>query len=83
MTLTASHSFSSNTMTRIGYVTVFNPVTAGFTATPPEGRAPLTVTFTDTSTGSPDNWRWDFGDGTTSSARNPPPHVYTAAGTTT
>ncbi len=29
------------------------------------------VQFTDTSTGSPTSWQWDFGDGTTSTAQNP------------
>ena len=76
VTLTASHAFSSNSVTRTAYVTVMNPVTASFTRAPVEGLTPLTVTFTDTSTGGPDNWRWDFGDGTTSTERNPPQKVY-------
>jgi PKD repeat protein len=29
------------------------------------------ITFTDTSTGGPTSWRWDFGDGQTSTERNP------------
>ena len=29
------------------------------------------VQFKDTSLGSPTGWRWDFGDGSTSSERNP------------
>jgi PKD repeat protein len=35
---------------------------ASFTATPRTGAAPLSVTFTDTSTGSPTGWAWFFGD---------------------
>ena len=31
----------------------------------------LVVDFTDRSTGAPTSWAWDFGDGTTSSQRNP------------
>ena len=54
--------------------------TAGFTAAPTSGPAPLAVQFTDTSTGSPTSWAWDFGDGTTSTAQNPS-HTYAAAGT--
>jgi PKD repeat protein len=40
------------------------------------------VQFTDLSTNSPTSWLWDFGDGTTSTQRNPS-HQYTAAGTYT
>jgi PKD repeat protein len=53
--------------------------TASFTASPTSGTAPLTVQFTDTSTGSPTSWSWDFGDGGMSTAQNPS-HQYTAAG---
>jgi len=79
VTLNASHAYSANTKTQTAYVNVFFPATAGFYATPLEVQAPNTVTFTDTSTGIPDTWRWEFGDGTTSTAQNPPPHLYTGA----
>lgn len=39
----------------------------------------LTASFTDTSSGSPVEWAWDFGDGDTSPAQNPN-HTYDAAG---
>ncbi len=55
-------------------------VTANFSGTPLSGTAPLTVNFTDQSTGSPTSWSWNFGDGGTSTAQNPS-HAYTAAGT--
>ncbi|MDD1667560.1 MAG: PKD domain-containing protein [Methanomicrobiales archaeon] len=55
---------------------------AGFTADPPSGAAPLTVSFTDTSTGSPAHWAWDFGDGTISSGQYPS-HTYTTDGSYT
>jgi PKD repeat protein len=38
------------------------------------------VQFTDTSTGSPASWQWSFGDGATSSLKNPS-HTYAVAGT--
>ena len=56
------------------------PVTASFTANRTAGPVPLGVAFTDTSTGNPTSWLWDFGDGETSTARNPV-HVYGDPGT--
>lgn len=47
-----------------------NPV-ANFTADVTSGCAPLTVRFTDQSTGNPTAWNWEFSNGTLSSARNP------------
>ena len=40
------------------------------------GVVPQTVQFTDQSTGTITSWIWDFGDGTTSTERNPR-HTYT------
>ena len=53
-----------------------------FTATPLTGDRPLQVTFTDLSLNPQDlaGWTWDFGDGYTSTERNPV-HVYETAGT--
>jgi PKD repeat protein len=56
-----------------------SPVAASFDADPTSGEKPLTVTFQDTSSGSPDSWWWDFGDGVTSSDQNPV-HVYQEVG---
>lgn len=42
----------------------------------------LTVSFTDLTTGEPDQWLWAFGDGTSSQAQNPT-HTYLANGTYT
>ena len=57
---------------------VSTPVT-NFTANTTAGPAPLTVRFTDTSTGNPTSWNWSFGDGATSTEQNPI-HTYTAPG---
>jgi PKD repeat protein len=56
--------------------------TADFTAAPRTGTGPLTVSFTDTSTGGATSWSWDFdGDGTPDSAVQNPTFTYTAPGT--
>jgi PKD repeat protein len=55
---------------------------ADFVASPRSGRPPLTVTFTDLTTGSPAAWQWDFGDGAASDEQNPT-HVYATPGTYT
>lgn len=47
-----------------------NPV-ASFTANITSGCAPLTVSFTDQSTGNPTSWNWEFSNGTLSSVKNP------------
>jgi PKD repeat protein len=52
---------------------------ADFTASPLQGVQPLKVQFTDKSTGSPNKWYWNFGDGKASTARNPA-HIYQNAG---
>src|SRR6185369_8189401 len=57
---------------------------AGFNGTPTSGQIPLTVTFTDTSTGMLTNRFWNFGDGTTTNTTSTTvSHVYTAPGTNT
>jgi PKD repeat protein len=53
-----------------------------FSASPVSGNPPLTVTFTDTTLGSPTYWGWSFGDGDLSGLQNPV-HTYTMPGTYT
>jgi PKD repeat protein len=56
--------------------------TASFSATPISGTAPLTVTFSDTSTGEVTSRSWDFGNGDTSIDPIPPvTSRYDSAGT--
>lgn len=50
-----------------------------FSGTPRTGMAPLTVSFTDLSTGATSGWMWDFGD-STSSTQQHPVHTYTSPG---
>src|SRR5205823_1474325 len=49
------------------------------TASPVTGFAPLTVAFYDASTGGPTTFSWSFGDGVTSTVKDPS-HVYSAPG---
>jgi len=58
------------------------PGTTSFSASVTSGTAPLEISFSDTSSGFPTAWLWDFGDGTTSDLQNPT-HTYTDAGTYT
>jgi len=69
------------TETKADYITVSSPVppTAAFVGSPTSGGYPLTVNFTDQSTGSVSAWSWNFGDSGTSTAQNPS-HQYTSAG---
>ncbi|MFA7198515.1 MAG: PKD domain-containing protein, partial [Methanoculleus sp.] len=84
--LTATNAGGSDSEEKTGYITVTSggsggdaPV-ANFTADVTSGKAPLTVNFTDLSTGSPTSWLWDFGDGTNATGQNPQ-HTYTTVGT--
>jgi len=52
---------------------------AQFTADVTSGPVPLTVHFTDQSTGGPTSWNWDFGDGASDTLQNPV-HAYTQNG---
>jgi PKD repeat protein len=83
VSLAVSGLGGSDTLTETDYITV-DPVasapTAGFTANPTQGIAPLLVDFTNTSTGDYDTCVWDFGDGQSSTNCNDPSHTYTASG---
>lgn len=48
---------------------------ADFSASPVTGNLPLKVKFIDLSKGEPTKWQWSFGDGNTSTAKNPE-HTY-------
>lgn len=56
------------------------PPSADFLADPSSGYAPLEVSFTDLSSGSPFRWEWDFGEGAPVFEQNPS-HTYENVGT--
>ena len=81
VSLTVSNVSGSNTKLKSNYIVVssISPPVAYFVGSPTSGSAPLTVQFTDQTTGGPTNWSWTFGDGGTSTAQNPS-HIYSGAG---
>jgi len=54
-------------------------ISASFSFNPASPAVGQAIQFTDTSTGTPGSWLWDFGDGATSTTQNPG-HAYTASG---
>ena len=84
VTLTVTNAAGSDGETKTNYITVNPcvPPVANFAGAPTSGGAPLNVTFTDQSTGSPTGWSWVFGDGGTSTLKNPT-HTYASAGSYT
>ena len=62
----------------IAFQGIASAQTVDFSASPVTGNAPLTVYFSDQSTGmSNPTWYWEFGDGITSTDQNPT-HIYPA-----
>ena len=57
----------------------YAPPVVNFSASPTSGTSPVTVTFSNTTTGEVTAWAWSFGDGETSSGPSPT-HVYSAPG---
>ena len=83
LTVTTADGTDTRTMTNLISVGEgVEPPIATFTATPTSGDAPLAVNFTDQSapgTSAITSWQWTFGDGSTSTEKNPA-HTYTSEG---
>lgn len=78
VSLTVTAAGGTSTKRKFVTVTAGDPLIADFGYTV-NGR---TVLFSDGSAGKPTSWHWDFGDGKTSTARNPS-HLYSQTGTYT
>jgi len=59
-------------------ITIMPDAAASFVFSPMAPRAGQTVQFTDTTPGDPTAWQWDFGDGGTSTSKNPS-HIFLKA----
>lgn len=68
---------ASTTITVSSGQTAPDILQASFSANPYSGNSPLKVQFSDRSTGNPNKWRWEFGDGAISTSQNPV-HTYNA-----
>lgn len=79
VSLKVTNNINSNTITKQNYITTSSQLVSSFTATPLSGNGPTVINFTDTSTGNPTSWLWTFGDGVTSTVRNPT-HIYSNKG---
>jgi len=83
VSLTVSGNGDSNTRVKPAYVVVAeNAPEADFSAAPTTGTAPLSVDFSDASTGTITQRSWNFGDGETSPDEDPA-HSYLAPGSYT
>lgn len=65
-----------------GLANAQDPIFADFSGSPTGGCTPLTVTFTNLSTSNFTTWSWNFGDGGTSTLKNPV-HTYLSSGSFT
>jgi PKD repeat protein len=73
-----------NTISNVSITGPLPPPVSDFSATPLSGEMPLTVQFTDLSTGVIATWLWDFkNDGTATSPSQNPTYVYQESGTYT
>ncbi len=82
VTLTAANASGSQTVTKTGYIKVYDRPTVKFSVSEFSGCIPFTTSFSDQSTsdfGTINSWKWDFDDGSTSAERNPR-HVYNQPG---
>ena len=77
--LTVYSSTTNSTFSKSITVSQTPSVTANFTANVTSGPAPLSVTFTSTSTGTVSAYYWTFGDGAVASDKSTT-HIYSKAG---
>jgi PKD repeat protein len=79
VSLTIMNATGQDTVSRSVGVSAANAVNASYTYSPASPTAGQAVQFTDTSSGTPTSWLWNFNDGTTSVVQNPS-HIFATAG---
>jgi len=71
---------TSNVTRQINVKSPSAPV-ANFTVSPNSGEAPLTVNFTNTTTGNTTSYTWNFGDNSDTVTQTSPSHTFNEVGT--
>ncbi len=71
VTLTITKGNKSDSEIKYDYIEVYTPLIANFTADITFAFSGNPVQFTDLSQGSPESWKWDFGNGEFSTTQNP------------
>jgi len=81
VTLTVSNTSQTSSKSSTDRIKIFESLDARFSADKVSGYVPLEVNFKDESLGGAgiEGWEWDFGDGNSSTQREPT-HTYTSAG---
>ncbi|MFT5461990.1 MAG: PKD repeat protein [Planctomycetota bacterium] len=82
--LTATGPGGADVETKVDYILATTPPApvADFSADVTVGSVPLSVQFSDLTTGQVDTWGWDFGDGGSSTLANPT-YIFATIGTYT
>lgn len=84
--LTVTNASGSHTVTKTAFITVYLEPVAAFIVDKNTGCSPAVIQFTDRSTTPAGTkvigWKWDFGDGGTSTEQNPK-YIYRNAGSYT
>ena len=81
VTLTVSNTSQTSSKSSTDRIKIFESLDARFSADKVSGYVPLEINFKDESLGGAgiEGWEWDFGDGNSSTQREPT-HTYTSAG---
>jgi PKD repeat protein len=78
--LTTSLYGVNNTLSRSAYINVGQAPGAAFIANKTSGTNPTTILFNDTSSLTPTNWNWSFGDGGSNATTQNATRTFTSSG---